>query len=47
MDEGFPWVEQIEHRVQMLLGISGAHEVLPLEFKPAYGVGELLVRYPG
>lgn len=43
MDEGFRRVEQIEHRVQMLLGIFAAHNVLPLEFKPAYSIGDLLV----
>jgi hypothetical protein len=45
MDEGFHRVEQIEHRVQMLLGIFGAYGVLPLEFKPAYSVGDLLVQH--
>lgn len=37
--------EHVRHRVQMLLGTSGAHGVLPLEFKPAYSVGDLLVQY--
>jgi hypothetical protein len=45
MDEGFRRVEQIEQRVQMLLGIFGAHGVLPLEFKPAHSVGDLLVQH--
>jgi hypothetical protein len=38
-------VEQIEHRVQMLLGIFAAYGVLPLEFKPAYSVGDLLAQH--
>jgi hypothetical protein len=45
MDEGFRRVEHIEHRVQMLLGIFGAYGVLPLEFKPAHSVGDLLVQH--
>jgi hypothetical protein len=45
MDEGFHHVERVEHRVQMLLGIFGASGVLPLEFKPAYSVGDLLVQH--
>ena len=45
MDEGFQRVEQIEQRVQMLLGIFGAHGVLPLEFKPAYSIGDLLTQH--
>jgi hypothetical protein len=43
MDERFRRVEQVEHRVQMLLGIFASHGVLPLEFKPAYSVGELVL----
>jgi len=42
MDERFRRVEQIEQRVQMLLGIFASHGVLPLDFKPAYSVGDLL-----
>ncbi len=42
MDERIRRVEQIEQRVQMLLGIYG---VLPLEFKPAYSVGDLLLQH--
>jgi hypothetical protein len=38
-------VEQIEQRVQMLLGIFASHEVLPLEFKPAYSVGDLILQH--
>ena len=35
----------IEHRVQMLLGIFPAKEVLPVEFKPAHSVGDLLTQH--
>jgi hypothetical protein len=45
MDERFRRVEQIEQRVQMLLGIFSAHGVLPLELKPAYSVGDLLLQH--
>jgi hypothetical protein len=45
MDERFRRVEQIEQRVKMLLGIFASHGVLPLEFKPAYSVGDLLVQH--
>ncbi len=38
-------IEQLGHRVQMLLGIFAAKGVLPLEFKPAFGVGELLTQH--
>jgi len=38
-------VEQVEHRVQMLLGIFSAKGVLPLEFKPAHSVGDLLTQH--
>jgi hypothetical protein len=44
MDERFRRVEQVEHRVQMLLGIFASHGVLPLEFKPAHSVGDLLLQ---
>jgi hypothetical protein len=44
MDKRFRQVEQLEQRVQMLLGIFASHGVLPLEFKPAYSVGDLLVQ---
>jgi len=37
--------EHAEQRVQMLLGIFAAHGVLPLEFKPAYSVADLLVQH--
>jgi hypothetical protein len=45
MDERIRRVEQIEQRVQLLLGIFASHGVLPLEFKPAYSVGDLLVQH--
>jgi hypothetical protein len=45
MDERFRRVEQIEQRVQMLLGIFASHGVLPLDFKPAYSVGDLLLQH--
>jgi hypothetical protein len=45
MDERFRRVEQVEQRVQMLLGIFTSHGVLPLEFKPAYSVGDLLLQH--
>jgi len=38
-------VEALEHRVQMLLGVFAAKGVLPLEFKPARSVGDLLVQH--
>jgi hypothetical protein len=38
-------VEQIRHRVQMLLGIFGARGVLPLHLKPAHSVGDLLTQH--
>jgi hypothetical protein len=45
MDERFRRVERIEQRVQMLLGIFASHAVLPLAFKPAYSVGDLLAQH--
>jgi hypothetical protein len=45
MDERFRHMEQIEQRVQMLLGIFASHGVLPLDFKPAYSVGDLLLQH--
>jgi hypothetical protein len=45
MDERFRRVEQMEQRVQMLLGIFASHGVLPLEFKPAYSLGDLLLQH--
>jgi hypothetical protein len=40
-------VEALEHRVQMLLGIFAAKGVLPLEFKPAHSVADLVVQHLG
>jgi hypothetical protein len=45
MGERFSRIEQLEHRVQMLLGIFSAKGVLPLEFKPAHSVGDLLTQH--
>jgi hypothetical protein len=45
MGERFSRAEQLQHRVQMLLGIFSAKGVLPLEFKPAYSVGDLLTQH--
>jgi hypothetical protein len=45
MGERFSHAEQLEHRVQMLLGIFTAKGVLPLEFKPAHSVGDLLTQH--
>jgi hypothetical protein len=45
MDERFLRVEQVEQRIQMLLGIFAAHDVLPLDFKPAYNVGDLIMQH--
>src|SRR6476659_9528904 len=45
MDERFRRVGQGEQRVQMLLGVFASHGVLPLEFKPAYSVGDLLLQH--
>jgi hypothetical protein len=45
MGERFCRAEKLEHRVQMLLGIFSAKGVLPLEFKPAYSVGDLLTQH--
>ena len=38
-------MEQIEQRMQMLLGTFASRGVLPLEFKPAYSVGDLLLQH--
>lgn len=45
MGERFSRAEQLEHRVQMLLGIFTAKGALPLEFKPAHSVGDLLTQH--
>jgi len=44
MGERFFRVERLEHRVQMLLGIFSAKGALPLEFKPAHSVGDLVTQ---
>jgi hypothetical protein len=38
-------MEALEHRVQMLLGVFAARGVLPLEFKPAHSVGDLVLQH--
>lgn len=45
MEERYIRVEQIEHRVRMLLSVFGSYGVLPLELKPAYTVGDLVVQH--
>jgi hypothetical protein len=45
MDERFRRMEQREQRVQMLMGVFASHGVLPLEVKPAYSVGDLLLQH--
>ncbi len=45
MGERFGRLSQLEHRVQMLLGVFSAKGVLPLEFKPAYSVGDLVTQH--
>jgi len=40
-------VEQVRHRVQMLLGIFAARGVLPLHRKPAHNVADLLAQHLG
>jgi hypothetical protein len=45
MDKRFRRVEQIEQRAQLPLGVFASHGVLPLEFKPAYSVGDLLLQH--
>jgi hypothetical protein len=47
MGERFARLQQVEHRVQMLLGAFGAKGVLPLEFKPACSVKDLLAQHVG
>jgi hypothetical protein len=44
VSERFSRAEQLEHRVQMLLGIFSAKGVLPVEFKPAHSVSDLLTQ---
>jgi hypothetical protein len=45
MGERWGRVQALEHRVQMLLGVFAAKGVLPLDYKPAYTVGDLLVQH--
>lgn len=45
MAERFSRVDRLEHRVQMLLGVFSAKGALPLEFKLAYSVGDLLTQH--
>jgi hypothetical protein len=45
MGERFSRAEQLKHRVQMLLGIFSSKGVLPLEFKPAHSIGDLLTQH--
>jgi hypothetical protein len=45
MGERFGRIDRLEHCIQMLLGIFSAHGVLPLEFKPAYSMGGLLLQH--
>jgi hypothetical protein len=45
MDERVGRVEQVEERAQMLLGMFASYGVLPLEFQPAYSVGDLLLQH--
>jgi hypothetical protein len=45
MGERLSRAEQLEHRIQTLLGIFSAKGALPLEFKPANSVGDLLTQH--
>jgi hypothetical protein len=45
MGERLARVQQVSHRVQMLLGIFAARGVLPLELKPAQSVADLLLQH--
>jgi hypothetical protein len=45
MGERFSRAEQLEHRVQMLLAAFSTKGVLPVEFKPAHSVGNLLAQH--
>jgi hypothetical protein len=45
MGERSTRAERLEQRVQMLLGIFASHGVLPLEFKPGYSAGNLLLQH--
>jgi hypothetical protein len=41
----FRSVQQVDESIQMLLGIFAAHGVLPLDFKPAHNVADLLLQH--
>jgi hypothetical protein len=43
--ERFTRVDRPEHRVQMLLGVFSAKGLLPLAFKPAHSVEDLLTQH--
>ena len=43
--ERFSRVDRLEQRVQMLLGVFSAKGVLPLAFKPAHSVEDLLTQH--
>jgi len=43
MNERLQRMKQVQQRVHRLLGIFAPYGVLPLKFKPAYSVGELLM----
>lgn len=45
MDERFRRVQEVEARIEMLLGIFAAQGVLPLEFKSVHNVADLLVQH--
>jgi hypothetical protein len=45
MGKRFSCTEQLEHQVQMLLGVFSAKGVVPLEYKPTYSVGDLLTQH--
>jgi hypothetical protein len=45
MGARFERAHQVRHRIQMLLGAACAQAVLPLEFKPAYSIGDLLTQH--
>ncbi len=45
ISEWFSQAQQLGHWVQILLGIFSAKGVLPLEFKPAHSVGDLLTQH--
>ena len=44
-DERYTRVEQIAHRVSMLLGAFGAYGVLPMELRPVASFADLIVQF--